>query len=155
MKKKHFWFMQEAFIEAKKAFEKGEVPVGAVAVIDDKIVARAHNNTENSQLFFSHAEFLVLIEVNRQLRSYRMNIVNIYVTLEPCMMCFGALIQSRVNKIYYSASNINFNFYNNFLYTYNNLKYHEKFVKLFIFESESQNILRKFFANLRYKQSYN
>ncbi|MDV3170171.1 MAG: deaminase [Candidatus Phytoplasma australasiaticum] len=62
MKKKHFWFMQEAFIEAKKAFEKGEVPVGAVAVIDDKIVARAHNNTENSQLFFSHAEFLVLIE---------------------------------------------------------------------------------------------
>ncbi|EMR14586.1 MAG: nucleoside deaminase [Sweet potato little leaf phytoplasma] len=155
MKKKHFWFMQEAFIEAKKAFEKGEVPVGAVAVIDDKIVARAHNNTENSQLFFSHAEFLVLIEVNRQLRSYRMNMVNIYVTLEPCMMCFGALIQSRVNKIYYSASNINFNFYNNFLYTYNNLKYHEKFVKLFIFESESQNILRKFFANLRYKQSYN
>ncbi|MDV3162542.1 MAG: deaminase [Candidatus Phytoplasma australasiaticum] len=115
----------------------------------------SHKPEENSQLFFSHAEFLVLIEVNRQLRSYRMNMVNIYVTLEPCMMCFGALIQSRVNKIYYSASNINFNFYNNFLYTYNNLKYHEKFVKLFIFESESQNILRKFFANLRYKQSYN
>ncbi|MDV3166160.1 MAG: nucleoside deaminase ['Waltheria sp.' little leaf phytoplasma] len=155
MKKKHFWFMKEAFQEAQKAFEKGEVPVGAVAVIDDKIVARAHNNTENSQLFFSHAEFLVLIKVNLQLKNYRMNMVDIYVTLEPCMMCFGALIQSRVNKIYYSASNVNFNFYHNFLYIYNNLKYHEKFVKLFIFESESRNILRKFFSNLRHKHSYN
>jgi tRNA(Arg) A34 adenosine deaminase TadA len=141
--------MKEAFKEAKKSFLKDEVPVGAVAVINDKIISRAHNNIEKSQLFYGHAEFLLLMKLNKKLKTYRMYEATIYITLEPCLMCAGALIQSRIKTIYYSAFNPK-SFFLKKLFVISEEK-KNNFIKLELFEKESEHILKKFFLNLRNK----
>ncbi|MDO8168014.1 nucleoside deaminase [Candidatus Phytoplasma melaleucae] len=151
MDEKHFFFMEVAFKEAQKAFTKNEVPVGAVAVSNNKIISKAHNNTEKSQFFFGHAEFLVLMKINKKLKTYRMNDISIYITLEPCIMCIGALIQSRIQKVYYSVSSTKFLFTRNFFLFVHKKFYHHKFIKLGLFENENQKILKSFFDNLRKK----
>ncbi|WP_323847715.1 MAG: nucleoside deaminase [Phytoplasma sp.] len=153
MEEKQFFFIKEAFKEAQKAFLKGEVPVGAVAVLDNKIIARAHNNVEKKKIFFGHAEFLVLKKLNKKFQNYRFNDIMIYTTLEPCIMCMGALIAVRIKKIYYSANNIRFGLCNNYSLFQENIKFFSKISCKFNFlEKESENILKKFFANLRKKE---
>ena len=87
--------MQQAIEESKKAQTIGEVPIGAVIVKDDKIIARAHNLRETSQLSTAHAELLAIHEANKALGSWRLEECTLYVTLEPCPMCAGAIVQSR------------------------------------------------------------
>ncbi|WCA22519.1 nucleoside deaminase [Candidatus Phytoplasma oryzae] len=153
IKKKHFFFMKEAFKEAKKAFYKNEVPIGAIAVWKDKIIARAHNNIEKKKIFFAHAEFLVLHKLNNKLnkknQNYKFQDIIIYTTLEPCIMCMGALIQTRIRKLYYSADN----FKSGFLY--NNISNipHKISIKSGFLSKESSYILKEFFINLRKKKN--
>ncbi len=96
-------YMEEALKEAKKAYDKDEVPVGAVIVKDDKIIARAHNLREKKNIFLAHAEILCLEKACKKLNSWRLDGCEMYVTLEPCAMCAGALTQSRIKKIYIGA----------------------------------------------------
>ena len=96
-------FMDCALDEARKAFAKGEVPVGAVAVYNGKIIARAHNLVESTKNATAHAEMLVLQKCFETLGLKRLYGVTIYSTLEPCPMCAGALIQSRVDRLVFGT----------------------------------------------------
>ena len=93
-------FMKVALKEAKKAYDKEEIPVGAVIVKDGKIIARAHNLKESSNNAISHAEILAIQKACKKLNSWRLLDCEMYVTLEPCSMCAGAIINSRISKIY-------------------------------------------------------
>ncbi len=99
------YFMQLALAEAQKAFEKGELPVGAVLVKDGTVVASGHNLTETLQDPSAHAEVLVMREAAKQKSDWRLSHATLYVTLEPCVMCFGAMMQAHVPKVVYGASN--------------------------------------------------
>ena len=92
-------FMREALVEASAAAAAGEVPVGAVAVFEGCVIARAHNLRETIQDPTAHAELLVLRDVAKQLGTWRLNGVTIFVTLEPCPMCAGALVNARVPRV--------------------------------------------------------
>ena len=92
-------FMKEALKEAKKAYLKDEVPVGAVIVKDGKVIARGHNIKEIKQDTTKHAEIIAIQKASKKLNSWRLSGATMYVTLEPCVMCTGALIQSRVDKL--------------------------------------------------------
>ena len=93
-------YMKEALKEAKKAYDKLEIPVGAVIVKDGKIIARAHNVKEQKKDTTKHAEIIAIQKASKKLNSWRLNDCEMYVTLEPCSMCAGALIQSRIKKVY-------------------------------------------------------
>ena len=97
-------YMKEALKEAKKAELIDEVPIGCVIVKDDKIIARGHNQRETNQSPIGHAEIIAINKASKKLKSWRLEGCDIYVTLEPCIMCSGAIIQSRINKVYYGAS---------------------------------------------------
>lgn len=96
--------MKEALKEAKKAELIDEVPIGCVIVKDDKIIARGHNQRETKQSPIGHAEIIAINKASKKLKSWRLEGCDIYVTLEPCIMCSGAIIQSRISKVYYGAS---------------------------------------------------
>ena len=95
--------MKEALKEAKKAELIDEVPIGCIIVKDDKIIARGHNQRETNQSPIGHAEIIAINKASKKLKSWRLEGCDIYVTLEPCIMCSGAIIQSRIRKVYYGA----------------------------------------------------
>ena len=96
-------YMKEALKEAKKAYDKNEVPVGAVIVKDNKIIARAHNLRESKEDAIAHAEILCIQKACKKLKSWRLDNAELYVTLEPCAMCSGALTQARIGKVIFGA----------------------------------------------------
>lgn len=98
------YFMKKALAEAEAAFEKGEIPVGAVIVIDDKIIARAHNLTELLNDVTAHAEMQAITAASHFLGGKYLQNCTLYVTLEPCQMCAGALYWSQISNIVYGAS---------------------------------------------------
>ncbi len=147
-------FMKEALKEAKKAYEKLEVPVGAVIVKDGKIIARAHNLKETKFDTTKHAEILAIQKASKKLNSWRLLDCEMYVTLEPCSMCAGALINSRVKKVYIGASDEKtgavgsvFNLLDD--YTFNHKVAYEKG----IMKDECEDILKDFFRTLRKNKS--
>ena len=93
-------YMKEALKQAKKAYEKGEIPVGAIIVKNHKIIARAYNEKEYKLDTTKHAEILAIQKASKKLQTWRLTDCDMYVTLEPCSMCAGALIQSRIKKLY-------------------------------------------------------
>jgi tRNA(adenine34) deaminase len=95
--------MRAALREAEKAAKKREAPIGAVAVKDGRILARAHNLRESKNDPLGHAEIYLISKLARKLKSWRLNRVCVYVTLEPCLMCMGALIQARVGSLVFGA----------------------------------------------------
>ena len=97
------YFMKEALKEAEKAYKKLEVPVGAVIVKDDKIIARAHNKKEEKNIPIMHAEIIAIEKACKRINNWRLTGCKMYVTLEPCPMCAGALVNSRIDKIYIGA----------------------------------------------------
>ena len=143
-------FMKAALKEAKKASDKLEVPVGAVIVKDRKIIARAHNLKETKNDTTKHAEILAIQKASKKLNSWRLIDCEMYVTLEPCSMCAGALINSRIKKVYIGASDQKtgavgsvFNLLED--YTFNHKVEYEKGVM----QEECENILKEFFKKLR------
>ena len=93
-------FLEIAIEEAKKAGELGEVPVGAVIVKADKVIAKAHNLKETRNDVTAHAELLAMKKASEVLNNWRLNECEVYVTLEPCAMCASAIVQSRIKKLY-------------------------------------------------------
>lgn len=96
-------FMKAAIKEAEKALKKDEVPIGAVIVLDGKIIARAHNLMEKTQLATAHAEILAINKACKKLKSWRLDGAEIFVTVEPCAMCAGAIANARIKKVYFGA----------------------------------------------------
>ena len=99
----HAYYMTMALHEARKAEEQGEVPVGAVAVMGDTVIARAHNNVIALKDPSAHAEILVLRQAGLKFGNYRLGGVRLYVTIEPCTMCAGAMIQARIQQLVFGA----------------------------------------------------
>ena len=97
-------FMNEALKEARKAYEKLEIPVGAVIVKNGKIISRAHNLKETKQTATAHAEILAIQKANKKLNNWRLIDCDMYVTLEPCSMCKEVIKQTRIKKVYYLLS---------------------------------------------------
>jgi tRNA(adenine34) deaminase len=101
------YFMKKALLEAEIAFEKGEIPVGAVIVIDNKVIARSHNLTELLHDVTAHAEMQAITSAANYLGGKYLKDCTLYVTLEPCQMCAGALYWSQISKIVYGAADEN------------------------------------------------
>ena len=96
-------FMRVAINQALKALEKDEVPIGACIVLDGKVIARAHNLVENAQDATAHAEVLAIKKACKKLNSWRLDGAELYVTVEPCSMCAGAIANARIKKVYFGA----------------------------------------------------
>ena len=97
-------FMEEALIEAKKALKKGEVPIGAVVVLGEDIIGRGYNQPITNNDPTAHAEIMALRDAAMNLKNYRLKDTLVFTTLEPCLMCAGALVHARIKKLIYSAS---------------------------------------------------
>ena len=100
------YYMEVALEEAKKAAALGEVPIGAVIVYQDEIIARAHNLRETTQNALTHAESMAIQEACKKIGSWRLEETTLYVTLEPCPMCAGAILQSRIPRVVYGARDL-------------------------------------------------
>ena len=96
-------FMREALELARQAAGLGEVPVGAVAVREGQIIGRGFNRREVDRSFWAHAELLAMMEASRAVDAWRLSGVTVYVTLEPCAMCAGAMVQSRIDRVVFGA----------------------------------------------------
>ena len=102
------YYMNIAIKEAKKAYKYEEVPVGAVIVKNNKIIAKAYNKKEKTKNVTKHAEIIAISKACKKLKNWRLDECEIYVTMEPCMMCSGAIEQSRIKKIVYGVKNENY-----------------------------------------------
>ena len=143
-------FMKEALKEAKKAYDKLEVPVGCVIVKDGKIIARAHNLKESKKDTTKHAEILAIQKASKKLEAWRLLDCDMYVTLEPCSMCAGAIINSRIRNLYIGtmdkktgAAGSVLNLFEDF--TFN----HKVTVQNGILKEQCEKILKDFFKELR------
>ncbi|MDV3198271.1 MAG: nucleoside deaminase [Vigna little leaf phytoplasma] len=144
--------MRAAFEEAKKAFFENEVPVGAIAVMNDKIIARAHNNKKKTLLFFGHAEFLVLKKLNNKIKNHYFSEISFYSTLEPCLMCIGALIATKVKKLYFGADNFKSGFSKDISFCSHSNSLKKISIKKGFLAKESEALLKSFFVQLRKKK---
>ena len=146
------FYMEEALKEAYKAYNKGETPIGAVIVKDNKIIARAHNCTEKLQDSTAHAEMLAIKQASKKLGGWRLINCDLYVTMEPCIMCSGAIINSRIKNIIIGTKhkkNKKMEKQHEFKMDYykdNNIQ-----VTFGILQDECSHILQKFFKTLRNK----
>lgn len=103
-------FMNLALKQALKAYKKQEVPIGAIVVKNGKIISKAYNKKENKQITTKHAEIIAIERACKKLKTWHLDECEIYTTMEPCLMCYGAIEQSRISKIYYGLKNMNFGF---------------------------------------------
>lgn len=143
-------FMKEALKEAQKAYDKLEVPVGCVIVKDGKIISRAHNLKETKKDTTKHAEILAIQKASKKLEAWRLLDCDMYVTLEPCSMCAGAIINSRIKNLYIGtmdkktgAAGSVLNLFEDF--TFN----HNVTVETGILQTQCEKILKDFFKKLR------
>lgn len=140
-------YMQVCIEEAKKALKHGDIPVGAVIVRGGKIIAKAHNQKERKKCSVLHAEIIAIQKASRKLKNWHLDGCEIYVTLEPCSMCYSAIEQARISKICFGASaeNQKSNIVNVFQNSYNNK------IKILSGEREEEcrTLLKQFFIDLR------
>ena len=144
-------WMHQALLEAKKAAALGEIPVGAVIVRDEQVIARAHNRRELNQDAMAHAEVLCIQQACRVLNSWRLSGCTLYVTLEPCPMCSGAIINSRLDRVVYGAKDDKAGCAGSvadlFVMPFN----HTPVIRSGILEEECAAVLSEFFETLRKK----
>ena len=145
-------FMLEALREANKALEIDEVPVGCVIVKDNKIIARAHNIKEKTNNPAGHAELLAIQKACKKLDNWRLNDCELYVTLEPCLMCCGAIVQSRIKRVYYGAKDEKAGGVESIAYTFDlqGLNHHVSYEGQ-VLEKECQKLLSDYFKSKRKK----
>ena len=142
--------MKEALKEAIKAYKKLEVPVGAVIVKDGKIIARAHNLKEIKNDTTKHAEILAIQKASKKIEAWRLEECEMYVTLEPCAMCAGAIINSRIKKVYIGTEDPKAGACGSVLNIFADYKFNHKVeYETGIMKKECEKILKDFFKELR------
>jgi len=144
--------MRHALNEARKAAQKDEVPVGAVVVKNGKIIGRGHNLTESKQNAMTHAEMVALGKAVKKTKSWRLNDCDLYVTLEPCTMCGGAMVLSRIRNLFYGTTDPKAGAVESTIRVLDNPKLNHR-VKVTggILKEECSNILSGFFREVRRK----
>ena len=142
--------MEKALQESKKAFQRGEVPVGAVIVKDNQIISRAFNRREKKQDPCGHAEILALRKASQKLSSWRLEGCSLYVTLEPCLMCVGAILQARISSLIYACSDPKTGF-SSYYGLDKQKSWNKKLLEIHssYLEKESSQLLKDFFRQLR------
>lgn len=147
---KDFYYMKEAIKEAMKAEQKDEVPIGAVIVKNGKIIARAHNTRETKQISTHHAEIKCIEKACKKIGFWRLDDCELYVTLEPCPMCAGAIFQSRIKRVIYGASDPKGGSYGS-CFNLNEVKglNHYPEIQSGIMEEDCAQLLKKFFRKKR------
>ncbi|MDR2592939.1 MAG: nucleoside deaminase [Chitinispirillales bacterium] len=151
----HAYFMSAACREAEAAFDEGEVPVGAVVELGGRIIGRGHNRVEALGDATAHAEIIALTAASNHVGDWRLNGCALYVTLEPCLMCLGAILQSRVSTVVYGARDSRLGGIDSFNYKDEALRSYRNFPAIVsgIMEDESRELLKAFFKKLRSNQS--
>jgi tRNA(adenine34) deaminase len=150
----HEKFMKEALKEAKKAFKKDEAPIGAVIVHEGRIVARGHNERELKQDSTLHAEMTAIRRACKKLGTWRLNDCDMYVTLEPCTMCAGAIIQARIGRLYIGAHDPKAGAAGSVINVFGVEGFnHRVEVYCGVLEEECSAILKDFFRELRGRKS--
>ena len=148
-------FMKEALKEAQKAYDKEEVPIGAVIVKNDKIIARAHNLRETKKKAIAHAEILAIEKACKKLDAWRLEDCDLYVTLEPCVMCAGAIINARIKNLYIGTMDEKGGAVGSKINLLKDIKLnHDVEVKSGILKEECSKILKDFFKELRCGEKY-
>jgi tRNA(adenine34) deaminase len=145
-------YMKEAIKEAKKAAKIGEVPIGCVIVYEDKIIARGYNKRNTKKTTLAHAELLAIQKASKKLGDWRLENCTMYVTLEPCQMCAGAIIQARMKEVVVGAMNPKAGCAGSVLNILQMKEFnHQAELITGILEEECKKVLQDFFINLRTK----
>lgn len=134
-------YIEIAIKEAKKAYKKKEIPVGAVIVKNNKIISKAYNKIEKTKNPINHAEILAIQKACKKNKNWRLTDCTLYVTMEPCLMCCGAILQSRISKVVYCVNNNN----------YGGLKYVSNKIEIEKIEDNEEvlKMLKEFFKHKR------
>lgn len=138
-------YIKLAYDEALKASVKGEVPIGAVIVKNGKVISKAHNLKEEKLDISSHAEILALKEAAQKLGTWKLEGCIMYVTIEPCLMCYSAIVESRIGKVFYSSAQQmskkkSFRYY---------IDSDAKFIEINEYKEETEKLMKDFFKKLR------
>ena len=146
-----FTYMKLALDEAYKAFKKNEVPVGAVIVLNDKVIAKAHNLKDSTGIVINHAEILAIQKANKKINDWRLIGATMYVTLEPCPMCSSVIQQSRIERVVYGTSSKNdYNKEINSLILHDKHTNHQVIIeKSATHNKECEEIINNFFKKIR------
>lgn len=146
----HEQYMQLAIAEAEKAQAIGEVPIGAVIVFENEVIAAGYNIRETSQTTLSHAELIAIQQANERIGSWRLENCTLYVTLEPCPMCAGAIVQSRIKQVVYGATDPKAGCAGTLMNLLTEDRFnHQVDVVKGVLEAECSIMLRDFFRDLR------
>ena len=146
-------YMKMAIAQAKKAWKIDEVPIGCVIVFQDKVIARGYNRRNTDKNTISHAELNAIRKASRKLGDWRLDDCEMYITLEPCQMCSGAIVQSRIKKVYIGCMNPKAGCAGSVLNLLQVEKFnHKVIIENGILEEECSNMLKSFFRELREKK---
>jgi len=147
---KTYQFMYAALQEAEKALDYNEVPIGAIVVKDEKMIGKGFNQVEKLKDATAHAEIIALTAAANHLNNWRLEDCSIYVTLEPCIMCTGALLASRISDLYFAAFDPKFGACGSLYNLAEDAKSNHK-LKVYsgIYADESRNLLKRFFSHIR------
>ncbi len=146
----HNNFMKTALIEAEKALKIDEVPVGAVVVLNNKIIARSHNKNHKKNDCTSHAEIDALRKACKKLKTSRLDDCFIYITLEPCLMCATAIALAKIKRVYYALADKKFGAYENGNGIFSNYpSYYKAEIYSSLCENESLRLIQSFFKDKR------
>ena len=143
-------FMKQALLQAKKAKEIGEVPIGCVIVQDGKVIGRGYNRRNTDKSTLSHAEITAIRKASKKLNDWRLEECTLYVTLEPCQMCAGAIVQARVKEVVIGAMNPKAGCAGSILDLFTMKQFNHQVQTTYgVCEAECSQILKQFFAGLR------
>lgn len=148
-------YMLIALKEAKKAELKNEVPIGAVIVKDKHVISKAHNLRESKTNSLYHAEILAIDKACKKLKNFRLEGCELYVTLEPCIMCAGAIIQSRIKKVYFGTKDEKYGAVTSKFESFSTASNHKVEYEWGILENECSQIIKRFFKQIRLKSNDN
>ncbi len=143
-------YMKAALTQARKAYALGEVPIGCVIVYEEKIIARGYNRRNTDKTSLAHAEITAIKKANKKLNDWRLEECTLYVTLEPCQMCAGAIVQARIPKVVMGATNPKAGCAGTVMEILNNPEFnHQVEVVSGVLGNECSKILKDFFVELR------
>lgn len=142
-------YMELALKEAQKSYKTGDVPVGAVIVKNNKVISKAHNMKEKKKISVYHAEILAIKKACKKLKTWHLDGCELYVTLEPCLMCAGAIIQSRISKVVFATYNEKFGYVSSIDTLLNKKNNHKVIIEKEICQEEAKKMLIDFFKTKR------